>query len=112
MNPAFSNLPHTPSPVTMTPRFISWAISSCPQYIPPLVANSVLTGQTGSPAMQVVSCRVNEGLVIDHEISVTVLDVQETHVRLGISSPNQTPSYREETLFCESAEPAAELQLQ
>ena len=62
--------------------------------------------------MQVVSCRVNEGLVIDHEISVTVLDVQQTHVRLGISSPNERPSYREETLFCESVEPAAELQLQ
>ena len=62
--------------------------------------------------MQVVSCRVNEGVVIDHEISVTVLDVQETHVRLGISSPNETPSYREETLFCESVEQAAELQLQ
>ena len=62
--------------------------------------------------MQVVSCRVNEGVVIDHEISVTVLDVQETHVRLGISSPNQTPSSREETLFCEPVEAAAELQLQ
>tara|TARA_B100000029_G_scaffold466736_1_gene502479 strand:+ start:1107 stop:1331 length:225 start_codon:yes stop_codon:yes gene_type:complete len=53
--------------------------------------------------MQVVSCRVNEGLVIDHDISVTVLDVQDTHVRLGISSPNQTPSYREETLFCQES---------
>ena len=83
-----------------------------PTILLPLVADSAYTGQTGSPVMQVVSCRVNEGLVIDHEISVTVLDVQETHVRLGISSPNQTPSYREETLFCESAEPAAELQLQ
>jgi len=62
--------------------------------------------------MQVVSCHVNEGVVIDHDIWVTVLNIQETHVRLGISSPNQTPSYREETLFCESAEPAVELQLQ
>ena len=62
--------------------------------------------------MQVVSCRVNEGVIIDHDIWVTVLNIQETHVRLGISSPNQTPSYREETLFCESAEPAVELQLQ
>ena len=62
--------------------------------------------------MQVVSCRGNEGLVSDHEISVTVLYVQQTHVRLVISSPNETPSYREETLFCESVEPAAELQLQ
>ena len=62
--------------------------------------------------MQVVSCRVNEGVVIDHDIWVTVLNIQETHVRLGISSPNQTPSYREETLFCESVEQAAELQLQ
>tara|TARA_B110000014_G_C19927471_1_gene479807 strand:+ start:443 stop:733 length:291 start_codon:yes stop_codon:yes gene_type:complete len=96
----------------MTPRCISSGNFIVPTILLPLVANSVDTGQTGSPVMQVVSCRVNEGLVIDHEISVTVLDVQETHVRLGISSPNQTPSYREETLFCESAEPAAELQLQ
>lgn len=62
--------------------------------------------------MQLISCRVNEGLVIDHEISVTVLDVQDDHVRLGISSPNDSPSYREETLFCEAAECTPELQLQ
>lgn len=62
--------------------------------------------------MQLISCRVNEGLVIDNEISVTVLDVQDDHVRLGISSPNDSPSYREETLFCEVAERTPELQLQ
>jgi len=62
--------------------------------------------------MQLISCRVNEGLVIDNEISVTVLDVQDDHVRLGISSPNDSPSYREETLFCEAAERIPELQLQ
>ena len=34
---------------------------------------------TGSHAMQLISCRVNEGLVIDNEISVTVL------LRYGVS---------------------------
>jgi len=62
--------------------------------------------------MQVISCRVNEGLVIDHEITVTVLNVQEDRVRLGISSPNETPSYREETLIWEPARALPELQLQ
>ena len=42
---------------------------------------------------------VNEGLVIDHEMEVTVLEIQPDHVRLAITSPHETPSYREETLF-------------
>ena len=62
--------------------------------------------------MQVISRRVNEGLIIGENIFVKVLDVQEDHVRLGISSPNDYPSYWEETLYCEPAETAQELQLQ
>ena len=62
--------------------------------------------------MQVISRRVHEGLVIGDDIFVTVLEIQEDHVRLGISSPNESPSYWEQTLFCEAAERTGELQLQ
>ena len=64
--------------------------------------------------MQMITRRVNEGLVIDNEIHVTVLDICQDYVRLAISSPNDTPSYREETLYWEEAEeePAPELLVQ
>lgn len=49
--------------------------------------------------MRVFLRGVNEGLVIDHEMEVTVLEIQPDHVRLGITSPRETPSYRVETLY-------------
>ena len=49
--------------------------------------------------MRVFLRGVNEGLVIDHDLEVTVLEIQPDHVRLAITSPHETPSYREETLF-------------
>ena len=61
--------------------------------------------------MQVFTRRVNEGLVIGDSMHVTVLDIHEDHVRLGISSPNDLPSYWEETLYLERAENFHELQL-
>jgi len=62
--------------------------------------------------MQVMTCRVNEGLIVGENISVTVLDIFEDHVRLGISSPNAQPSYWEQMLYWKPAECTAELQLQ
>lgn len=61
--------------------------------------------------MQIISRQENEGLVIGDNIYVTVLKIQETEVRLGISSPNDNPSYWEETLRWEPAENTHELQL-
>jgi carbon storage regulator CsrA len=61
--------------------------------------------------MQVISRQVNEGLVIGEEIIVTVLEILNDCVRLGISNPNNDPEYWEETLFWEHAEAACELQL-
>ena len=55
--------------------------------------------------------QVNEGLVIGDDIHVTVLDIHEDHVRLAISSPNDEPSYREETLYWEPAPASREMQL-
>lgn len=51
--------------------------------------------------MQVFQRGVDESLVIGSEVVVTVLDVQDGCVRLGITDPNSTPSYREETLYLE-----------
>jgi len=62
--------------------------------------------------MQVVSRQVNEGIVIGDDIYVTVLNIQDNYVRLGISSPNDSPSYWEQTLYCEAAESRHELQIQ
>ena len=61
--------------------------------------------------MQVISRRVDEGLVIGDDIFVKVLDVQDNLVRLGISSPNSEPSYWEQTLHYEEAGSTQELQL-
>jgi len=54
--------------------------------------------------MQMITRRVNEGLVIGNDIHVTVLDICEDCVRLAISSPNRIPPYREETLYWDAAE--------
>ncbi len=54
--------------------------------------------------MQMITRRVNEGLVIGNDIHVTVLDICQDRVRLAISSPNNTPSYWEETLYLDAAE--------
>jgi len=64
--------------------------------------------------MQMITRGVNQGLVIGSDTRVTVLAISEDSVRLAISSPSMTPSYREETLYWEEAEvePAEELLLQ
>lgn len=55
--------------------------------------------------------RKNEGVVIGESIHVTVLDIRANQVRLAISSPNEEPSYWEETLHWQPAEAQRELQL-
>jgi carbon storage regulator CsrA len=42
---------------------------------------------------------VNESLVIGRDLVVTVLEIQPTCVRLGITDPNSFPEYWEETLY-------------
>ena len=41
--------------------------------------------------------------MIENDIHVTVLDICQEYVRLAISSPNNSPPYREETLYWEEA---------
>jgi len=48
--------------------------------------------------MLVLSRKVNEKIVIDGGIVVTVIKVDGTHVRLGIEAPGQVRVYREEIL--------------
>ena len=49
--------------------------------------------------MRIISRSVNEGLVIDDNVRVTVLEIQHNRVRLGIETPNQAPFYREEVVY-------------
>jgi carbon storage regulator CsrA len=49
-------------------------------------------------AMQIISRRENEAIVIDNDIVVTVLDFEDDFVRLAIESPHEEPSYREEVI--------------
>lgn len=48
--------------------------------------------------MRIISRSLNEGLVIDDNVRVTILEIQRHQVRLGIETPNQVPYYREEVL--------------
>jgi carbon storage regulator CsrA len=54
--------------------------------------------------MQMITRRVNEGLVIGSDIHVTVLDICENCVRLAISSPKSFPQYWEQTLYWNEAQ--------
>lgn len=53
---------------------------------------------------------VNQSLIIDQEVEVTVLEIQEHCVRLGINAPNEFPSYWEETLFLEGPDVGSDLE--
>ena len=48
--------------------------------------------------MIVISRREHEGIVIDNNVIVTVLEIAEDSVRIGIESPSEVPTYREEVL--------------
>jgi carbon storage regulator CsrA len=85
------------------------ALEKCARQNDPTVA-LVLSGslaliqKSRGCEMQMITRRVNEGLVIGNDIHVTVLDISRDNVRLAISSPNNTPSYWEQTLYWEDAE--------
>ena len=57
---------------------------------------------TRGAAMQIISRRENESIVIGNDIVVTVLEFADDFVRLAIESPNEEPSYREEVIHLES----------
>ena len=62
--------------------------------------------------MRIYTRGENQCLLIDHEITVTVLGVYSDHVRLGIHSPQNDPPYLETDLYLSdgtSAEASLEL---
>ena len=61
--------------------------------------------------MRVFFRGVNEGLVIDNDWEVTVLEIQPGHVRLAIASPHEIPSYREETIYLDEPGLDSDLEL-
>lgn len=61
--------------------------------------------------MRIVSVRENEGLVIDDDICVTVLEIRTDSVRVAVCCPRLTPSYWEQTLFLPAREESGALQL-
>ncbi len=48
--------------------------------------------------MLVLSRKVDERIVIDDRIVVTVVKIDRNHVRLGIEAPGNVPVFREEIL--------------
>jgi len=48
--------------------------------------------------MLVLTRKPGERIVIDDRITVTVLEIQENRIRLGIEAPKEIPIMREELL--------------
>jgi carbon storage regulator len=48
--------------------------------------------------MLVLSRKLNEKIVIDGNIVVTIVKIDRNQVRIGIEAPGQIPVYREEIL--------------
>ena len=48
--------------------------------------------------MLVLSRKLNEKIVIDGDIVVTIVKIDRNQVRIGISAPGHVPVYREEIL--------------
>ncbi len=48
--------------------------------------------------MLVLSRKLNEKIVIDHDIIVTIVKIDRNQVRIGIQAPGHIPVYREEIL--------------
>lgn len=53
--------------------------------------------------MLVVPCDVRDVVRIGDSVSIVVLEVFDDHVRLGVTSPGQTPAYQEHTLYLADA---------
>ena len=69
--------------------------------------------------MNVYSCGVNEGLMIGDNLQVTVLEIKNDEVRIGITSSDGEERYWEETLYlgqkeepCDSWQIDSQLELQ
>lgn len=63
--------------------------------------------------MRIYTRGANQCLLIDREITVTVLAVHSDHVRIGVHSPKHDPAYWESDLYLpdQSASEFIELEL-
>jgi len=52
--------------------------------------------QEGYPAMLVLSRKKNESIVINNDITITVVEIRGDKVRLGIVAPKEVPVHRQE----------------
>lgn len=62
--------------------------------------------------MLFISRGVNEGVNIGDNIKIEVLEIENNSVRLGITSDDEIPAYREHTLYLNEESFREELQLQ
>jgi carbon storage regulator len=46
--------------------------------------------------MLVLSRKLNQAIMIGENVKITVVEIREDHVRLGITAPREVPVYREE----------------
>lgn len=44
----------------------------------------------------ILSRRIGETVIIDDNIEITLLNIQNNHVRIGINAPKETKIFREE----------------
>ena len=57
--------------------------------------------------MLVLSRKTDESIVIDKRITVTVLEIQGSRIRLGIEAPKEIPVVREELIGLAAAKSTA-----
>jgi carbon storage regulator len=55
-----------------------------------------MRGTKGASTMLVLSRKRGEGIVINNDVLITVVEIRGDKVRLGIESPKETPVYRRE----------------
>jgi carbon storage regulator CsrA len=62
--------------------------------------------------MRIYTRGENQSLVINREITITVLAVYPDHVHIGINSPSNTPSYWETDLYLPDLADAEAIELE
>ncbi|MSS63872.1 carbon storage regulator CsrA [Velocimicrobium porci] len=46
--------------------------------------------------MLALSRKVNESIILDNDIEITILEIKKEQVKIGISAPKSVPVYRKE----------------
>ena len=59
--------------------------------------------------MLVLSRKKNESIVINHDITITVVEIRGDKVRLGIVAPKEVPVHRQEVFEAIHGKPLAQI---